>query len=393
LTVGQNGILIKSMLTRKTDRLAISSKQNVHGRFKAKPRALGFLALLCVSLWLASHAAFGAGLPQPRPPTKIIFDTDIGNDVDDVLALSVLHALETRHQCRLLAVTITKPDELAGPFVDAMNTFYGRPQIPIGFTHSHLPNTPSKFLFLANVRDHGILRFPHDLQRSSDAPEAVHLLRKILAAQPDKSVVIVQVGYFSNLAALLSSAGDEFSPLTGPELAARKVKLLSVMAGAFRMPGHFLEFNVMQDLPASKKVARKWPTPIVWSGYEIGDAVRFPAMSIERDFSYVPHHPAAEAYCLYNPPPHERPCWDLTSTLYAVCPDRGYFGLSAPGRVTIERDGLTRFTPKPGGRDRCLILSKAQIPRVKEALVQLASQPPCRPEPATAMRSPTSQTR
>ncbi len=347
--------------------------------FDGKSRARWLLVFLSVVFLFASRAAVGVGLPQSTPPTKIIFDTDIGNDVDDVLALSVLHALETRHECRLLAVTITKPDALAGPFVNAMNTFYGRPQIPIGFTHSHLPNTPSKFLLLADVRDHGVLRFPHHLRRSSDAPEAVHLLRKILATQSDKSVVIVQVGYFSNLAGLLSSRGDEFSPLGGRELAARKVKLLSVMAGAFRMPGHFLEYNVMQDLPASKKVARDWPTPIVWSGYEIGNAVRFPAMSIERDFSYVPHHPAAEAYCLYDPPPHERPCWDLTSALYAVCPGRGYFGLSAPGRVTIETDGLTRFTTEPGGRDRYLILSKAQIPRVREALVQLASEPPCRP--------------
>ena len=57
----------------------------------------------------------------------------------------------------------------------------------------------------------------------------------------------------------------------------------------------------------------------------------YPAVSIERDFGYVPHHPAAEAYCLYNPPPHERPTWDLTSALYAVRPDRGYFDLSEPG--------------------------------------------------------------
>ena len=71
-------------------------------------------------------------------PVRIIFDTDIGNDVDDVLALSVLHAFQSRDECELLAVTITKPDELAGPFVDAVNTFYGRPGIPIGFTHAGL---------------------------------------------------------------------------------------------------------------------------------------------------------------------------------------------------------------------------------------------------------------
>jgi hypothetical protein len=150
------------------------------------------------------------------------------------------------------------------------------------------------------------------------------------------------------------------------------------MAGTFKAGGRFGEFNVVQDLPAAKKLARDWPTPIVWSGFEIGIAVPFPAASIERDFAYVPHHPAAEAYCLYNPPPHERPCWDLTSVLYAVLPNRGYFGLSAPGDVTVEADGFTHFTPNPQGRDRFLTLNEVQIARVKEALVLLVSQPPGR---------------
>ncbi|HWX22737.1 MAG TPA: nucleoside hydrolase [Candidatus Binatia bacterium] len=313
-------------------------------------------------------------------PAKIIFDTDIGNDVDDVLALSLLHALQTRGHCQLLAVTITKPDELAGPFVDALNTFYGRPDIPIGFTRSSLKNEPSKFLPLADLKDGGEPRYPHRLKRSSDAPAATQLLRRILGHQPEHSVVLVQVGYFSNLAALLDTPADEYSPLTGSELVRQKVKLLSVMAGAFQAIGQnkrFLEYNVTQDLPASRKLAQNWPTPIVWSGFEIGIAVPYPAVSIERDFGYVSHHPAAEAYRLYNPPPHERPTWDLTSALYAVLPDRGYFGLSEPGRVTVAEDGFTQFAPASDGRDRFLTLNEARVSRVKEALVQLASQPPC----------------
>ena len=215
---------------------------------------------------------------------KVIFDTDVGNDVDDVLALSVLHALQSRGECELLAVTITKPDELAGPFVNAVNTFYGRPGIPIGFTHSGLTNEPSKFLPLAEARDGKKLRYPHRLKRSSDAPEATALLRKILSRQPDRSVVLVQVGYFSNFAALLDTPGDASSPLTGRELVQQKVKLLSVMAGSFKPNSHDLEYNVTQHLAASKRLARDWPTPIVWSGFEIGIAVPYPAVSIERDF-------------------------------------------------------------------------------------------------------------
>ena len=317
-----------------------------------------------------------AGRTAGAAPVKIIFDTDIGNDVDDVLALSVIHALETRGECELLAVTITKPDELAGPFVDAMNTFYGRAGIPIGYTHAGLTNGPSKFLPLAEVKDNGKLRYPHRLKRSSDAPEATALLRKILSRQPDRSVVLVQVGYFSNLAALLDTPGDALSPLNGRDLVQQKVKLLSVMAGSFRTTHHDCEYNVIMDLPAAKRLVPIWPTPIIWSGFEIGIAVPYPAASIERDFGYVPHHPAPEAYRLYRPPPHARPTWDLTSVLYAVRPDRGYFDLSPPGQVTVEADGFTRFTPASQGRDRYLMLNEVQIARVKEALVQLASQPP-----------------
>ena len=67
-------------------------------------------------------------------PVQVIFDTDITGDVDDVLALAMLHTLADRGECDLLAVTISKVNPLTGPFTDATNTFYGRGDIPIGVT-------------------------------------------------------------------------------------------------------------------------------------------------------------------------------------------------------------------------------------------------------------------
>lgn len=189
----------------------------------------------------------------------------------------------------------------------------------------------------------------------------------------------MQVGYFSNFAALLDTPADEHSPLQGRELIRRKVKLLSVMAGSFQTIGdnnHYCEFNVIKDIPAAQKLAQDWPTPIIWSGFEIGIALPYPAVSIERDFAAFAHHLLPDAYRAYMPPPHERPTWDLTSALYAVLPDRGYFGLSARGTVTVETDGFTRFQPKTDGRDRFLKLNPEQLSRTREALVQLCTQPP-----------------
>lgn len=330
-----------------------------------------------LSALLALSAVAGAvAADQPRKPVNLIFDTDIGNDVDDVLALGVIHAMQTRGECTLLAVTITKDHPLAAPFVDAVNTFYGRGDIPIGVCRSNVTNDQGKFLGLATKQDDGKPRYPHDLKSGKDAPDAVTVLRQALARAPDQSVVIAQVGFSTNLANLLDSKGDSISPLSGPELVKAKVPFISIMAGEFTGKNH-REYNVEKDIPAAKKLAAEWPTPIVWSGFEIGLAVATPAVSIQRDYAYVAHHPLAESYILYEPPPHNRPTWDLTSVLYAVRPDRGYFDVSPGGRVTVADTSITTFTPGEG-RDRILKFrdGDGQKARTQEALMILASEPP-----------------
>jgi purine nucleosidase len=328
---------------------------------------------LMICVWQSAVSA-AAGRPVP-----LIFDTDIGNDVDDALALGVIHALVSRNECRLLAVTVTKDEPLSAPFVDATNTFYGRGDIPIGVVRNGPTPEPSKYTGLANQRDDGKLRYPHRLQTGADAPDAVKVLRQTLANERDGSVVIAQVGFSTNLARLLQSPPDEISPLPGADLVRAKVRLLSVMGGAFGTSDKkpMLEYNIVKDVHAAQTLVTSWPTPIVFSGFEIGVAIPFPHECIERNFAYVSHHPLAEAYTLYNPPPHDRPTWDLTSVLYAIRPDDGYFDLSPPGRVTVSDDGVTSFAADPKGLHRYLILKAEQRIRVYEALAELASQPPC----------------
>ena len=311
-------------------------------------------------------------------PVDVVFDSDMGNDVDDALALGLLHALESRGECRLLAVTLTKDHPLAAAFADAVNTFYGRGGIPIGAIRRGPTPDQGKYLGIVERRDDGRLRYPHDLVSGADAADATALLRRVLTGSPDASVVFVQVGFSSNLARLLDSPPDDISPLSGRQLVAAKGRLLSMMAGAFRPidGGRHLEYNVVQDIPAAKRLVDHWPTPVVWSGFEIGEAIPYPAESIERDYAYVAHHPLAESYVAYLPPPHCRPTWDLTSVLQAIRPDRGYFGLSEPGRVVVEDDGGTRFEPAADGRHRYLIALPEQVARVTEVLAALCSEPP-----------------
>ncbi|MFO0888909.1 MAG: nucleoside hydrolase [Isosphaeraceae bacterium] len=367
-------------------------------------RKVGFLVLAAslVAPFL-SRPALAQTQARPQPEEmRLIFDTDICGDCDDVLALGMIHSLQSRGACRLLAVTVSVDHDLAAPFVDAVNTFYGRGDIPIGVVRKGGVVEESKYLALVQEKDRrGEYRFPHDLTSGKNAPPAVPLLRKVLAAQPDNSVVIAQVGFSTNLADLLGSSADEASPLDGKELVARKVKFLSIMAGAFApIEGKkdFAEYNVIRDLPSFHKLVTEWPTRVAFSGFEIGIALPYPAVSIERDYAYVSHHPLAEAYVLHNPPPHERPTWDLTSVLFAVLGDRGYFDISPRGVVTVatradrtqattkarDRDqarrieGATSFREDPQGKHVFLVLRPEQRERVREALVQLSSQPPTR---------------
>ncbi|QDU41189.1 Inosine-uridine preferring nucleoside hydrolase [Maioricimonas rarisocia] len=338
---------------------------------------VSFLTLLAVIAMCATHrdAAAQTAADEPVP---FIFDTDIGNDVDDVLALGMIHALEARGECRLLAVTVTKDHELAAPFVDAVNTFYGRGDVPIGVVRDGVTPATGRFNILADQKDDGQLRYPHDLMSGADAPDAVTVLRKALAGEEDGTVVMAQVGFSTNFARLLDSKPDDVSPLSGRELVAKKVRLLSIMAGAFELIKGKIhpEYNVIKDIPSAQKLAEEWPTPVIFSGYEIGLSIPYPSESILKDYDYVEHHPLAEAYHLYIPPPHNRPTWDLTSVLYGIRPDRGYFDLSPEGRVTIDDKGVTTFEAQEGGPHRYLIASPEQKIRVTEVQVQLASQPP-----------------
>ncbi len=302
-------------------------------------------------------------------PIRLILDTDIGNDVDDALALAMIHALESRAEVRLLAVTITKDNRYAAPYVDLVNTFYGRPNIPIGVVHDG--KTPEDAPMLEQPDEHrdssGRYVYPHRLEDGSHAPDAVELLTRILREQPDHSVVIAQIGFSTNLARLVKTPN-------GRKLIQQKVTTLYLMAGNFFKPEP--EYNVYKDPESAKILFQEWPTPMIFSGFEIGLQVTFPYEAIERDFAYTENHPVAEAFRIYVKRRENHPNWDSTAVLDAIRPDRGYFELSPPGRVTLGPKSTTIFTPDPQGNCRYLILKPEQVSRVRELITTLVSEPP-----------------
>ncbi len=302
-------------------------------------------------------------------PVRLILDTDMGNDCDDALALGMIHALENRNEVHLLAVTITKDNRAAAAYIDLVNTFYGRPDVPIGLVRNgKTPNDTPMLKVPVEQRDaQGKFVYPRRLRDGSDVPEAVELLTRVLSEQPDGSVTIAQIGFSTNLARLVSTP-------EGHALAARKVKALYLMAGNFEKPQP--EYNVFTDAPAFADLMKNWPTPIIFSGFEIGLVITYPMDSINRDFTWTAHHPVVDAYKVYVGKPEDHPNWDSTAVLDAIRPDRGYFDLSPPGNVTLDKKSATVFTPDDNGKCRYLILKPKEVGRIRELIATLVSEPP-----------------
>lgn len=309
-------------------------------------------------------------------PIPIIFDTDIGNDVDDAMALALIHELMDRDEVELLAVTISKDNPWAAVYTDVINTFYGRPDIPIGRVVDGKIPQPINFIRPISERtENGTLVYPRDVGPDTELPEAVSLMRRILAGRDDKRVKIISVGYLTNLGRLLESEPDEASTLNGIDLVKATVSECVLMAGAFSSDPN-PEFNAFVDPSATRRVFESWPTPLVTSGFEVGLAILYPATSIEQDYQYVKDHPVAEAYRLYKKMPHDRPTFDLNSVLYAARPDRGYYGLSKPGKITLNDKNITEFEEVEGGLHRYQTVMQDQIVQVSEVFVQMVSSPP-----------------
>lgn len=326
---------------------------------------------------LAALIAIGScSLMFAAAPTRIVYDTDMGNDVDDAIGLALLHAFENRGEAKLLAVTITKDNRWSAPFVNLMNTFYGRPDIPIGIVKGGVTKEDGSYTKATADRKDAAGRalYPRRITETGEVEDAVTLLRRVLAAEADGAVTIVQVGFSSNLARLLDSPADRVSPLGGRELAARKVRLTVLMAGRFS--DRKGEYNITEDIPAARKFFAEWPAPVVTSGWEVGATMHYDPANLDTAFRYTKDHPLVDAYRSYQKMPYREPLWDPSAVLYAVRSGADYFGLSPAGRISVDEKGITTHTENPGGRHRYLTVNDVQRARVTEAIVDLSAEPP-----------------
>ena len=343
-----------------------------------------FLPLL-VALILAGCSPVQREPASDSQRIQVIYDTDMGNDTDDILGLIMLHNYVDMGLVDLLAVGSSKEHPYSARYIDLLNTWYKHPEIPIGVVVNgpaldSIMAIPRYTTTVVDKMKNGQPVFARSIEDYDALLPAAKLYRKILSVSEDRSVVFIMVGMSTNLAALLESGPDEFSDLPGRELIRQKVDFLCMMGGNFVEP--LPECNIVTDSAASSRVLRGWPTRVVISPFEVGGRIPYPASSFANDFNFVDHHPLIEAKKWYSPEPQSSPTWDMTAVLYAIEGDSGYFNLSEPGRVSlgwepdIQHHIVTHFTPDPEGNHFYLGLDQQQADRVLERFLEIVPGDP-----------------
>ena len=272
------------------------------------------------------------------PQVKIIFDTDIGGDADDLGALVMLNNFIAKDECNLLAVMCWSTEKYAVSAIDAVDRFYQHPDIPIGTRKDS--TYYESWNYTKSIAD----KFYHQLNYKN-VPDATVLYRQILSKSKDKSITIVTVGPLKNIENLIRSQADSISDLNGKELITKKVKEFVMMGGQY--PKGKNEWNFNGDMPGvTKFVIANISVPITFSGYEVGAVIKTGAVfnNIDHDTPlYVGFlHFSANAPWIkdnFKGKILDNASYDQTAVLYAVRKGTGTYWDKVGGRCIPDDTG------------------------------------------------------
>lgn len=280
----------------------------------------------------------------------------MGADCDDAGAMAMLLHLADLGEVDPLAVIHSSPGRMPwGVGVcAAINAWCGRPDLPLGaYKGNDVGDPVDKIAAEGIAKD--IEKYGHKIIRAEEAEDALTLYQRTLEKEEDQSVVIVTIGHLKALRDLWDAS---------PDLVRAKVRELVVMGGHFPQPPGNPEWNFGANDSGRHTAAALsfWPTPAVFTGYEIGIDILTGGAYVNLDNQ----SPVARAYRGFEVShnydmKNGRPSWDQTAVLYAV---RGavhqgekYWELSEPGKAVIDERGWNSWAPDPQGLHRYLKVS------------------------------------
>ena len=317
-------------------------------------RAIWITAVVVVAAAVA--VAVAVTLAADRPATvadqngsggkttpNVIIDSDLSLWWDDATAIGMANVLQQRGQDRILGIMSDIPNPLAVAAIDAIDTAYGHPHIPLGaVAHSDADTAPHGYTTVL------VSKLPHAIHSSDDVLGAVPLYRRLLADQPNHSVTIVAIGAYTNLAGLLRSEPDQFSSLNGRALVGAKVKRLVIEDGLFPNGAPAVTNQLLDPASASAVVdGTDWPTPIAWVDGFTGIQTRVGGALCT---TVAPDNPMRIVYeSKFGCGPPGDGDWDGPTLLYAVGGTQGMFSeLGQGGAAYVNAQGGLSWRTDPG---------------------------------------------
>ena len=313
---------------------------------------------------------------QVPSPQAVIFETDMGNDIDDAMVLDLLFKNMDQEKINLLGIGVHKNNPYSQEYIDIMRCWYGYENTPIGVNTACVTDTNcvdycTKTCLMKDESGQPLFA----RSKHPNYEEAVPMYRRLLSGQKDQSVVIITVGFSTTISQLLDSQPDSYSPLNGRDLVAQKVKYFSIMAGEFILED-FAEYNVTNDIEAAKKLFETSPVPMVYTPWSIGEQIHYPGKSIAEDFNWGRPHPMVEAYKHYLKMPYDRPTWDIIAAYYACNPEAAKVTISKPGEIQVTDKGVTLFMPDTNGKSRYLTATPEQTQEILNDFIQTLTSKP-----------------
>lgn len=289
--------------------------------------------------------------PLKKVKRRIIVDTDIGPDCDDVGALVVLHRLAQKYDIQVLGIINCTSNPYGTGAIDVVSTFCGNKDVPIGmYTEPGFLCYDDAMAYNKYISEH--FNSQYEPVGDKKPEESTRLYRRLLAGAEDNSVILVTIGPLNTVAQLLTSTPDDISDMNGVELVAKKVYATISMAGATENKQR--EYNIICDANAACTFLEKMPVPVIYSGFEVGYSIDS-GFSPENMPEDADSNPVAISYKLYTEfrkmNPYMNKSYDLTAVQFAFEGEGDFYRLSGPGKVVLDKnmDDATEFVLTENG--------------------------------------------
>lgn len=298
----------------------------------------------------------GRGAP---PPIGIVFCTSMSRP-DAALALAALYAFETKRESKVGSVCVVGAGLNTAIFCDIVARFFignaqpGNNQLATGLAIAE-PMPPDSPMVKPVVER---TEYNRSIRRAGDTSLAEAVLRNGVIYNATSAMV---------LSAPATSLAKSLDLLGVADIYKDRVKRLVIVDAD----------EPQRDGPALRKLIAEFPSPIFFCGKEAGQALLFPATSIEKDFAQP--HPVVDAYRAARPMPYDAPSHDLAAAHYAVHPESGFFQESAPGTLSVADDGMMKFVVGGAGKVRSLSVDSAKRAEFLQAIIAIASARPPAP--------------